>query len=104
CCVSCDMPVLRRSLPAVVSLLALALAAPIAQAHRPGPDILYAPPARAPQLQNAAPWQAPPILVSGAQAYRDGEWLYQDFLFDDHGALGVPDPNTPWDEGSFTFS
>jgi hypothetical protein len=72
--------------------------------HRPGPDALYAKPADAPQLDNVAPWKAPPILVSGTQAYRDGEWLYQDFLFDDHGALGVPDPNTPWDEGSFTFS
>jgi hypothetical protein len=72
--------------------------------HRPGPDALYAKPADAPQLDNAAPWRADPILVSGAQAYRDGEWLYQDFLYDDHGALGVPDPNTPWDAGSFTFS
>ena len=72
--------------------------------HRPGPDALYAKPADAPQLDNAAPWKAAPILVSGAQAYRDGEWLYQDFLYDDHGALGVPDPNTPWDAGSFTFS
>jgi poly(3-hydroxybutyrate) depolymerase len=97
-----------------VLLAMVAAAAPAAAAtnglpsvdsgHRPGPDALYAKPADAPQLDNAAPWKAKPILVSGAQAYRDGEWLYQDFLFDDHGALGVPDPNTPWDEGSFTFS
>src|SRR4029078_5002662 len=39
-----------------------------------------------------------------ARRSRGGEWRYQDFLCDDHGALGVPDPNTPWDEGSFTFS
>jgi hypothetical protein len=55
---------------------------------RPGPDILYAPPAAAPQLENTGIWRAPPILVSGASAYRDGEFLYQDFLYDDHGARG----------------
>ena len=33
--------------------------------HRPGPDILYRPLAVAPQLDNAAPWTAAPILVSG---------------------------------------
>jgi hypothetical protein len=27
--------------------------------------------------------------------------LHQDYLLDDHGALGVPDPGTPWDAGSF---
>ena len=55
---------------------------------RPGPAILYARPARAPQLENApgSPWLAPPILVSGSSAYRDGEFLYQDYLFDDRGA------------------
>jgi hypothetical protein len=55
---------------------------------RPGPAILYAPPPRAPQLENApgSPWHAKPILVSGASAYRDGEFLYQDYLFDDRGA------------------
>src|SRR4051794_18934658 len=37
--------------------------------HRPGPDALYAKPASAPQLQNAAPWKAEPILVSGSQSY-----------------------------------
>jgi dienelactone hydrolase len=55
---------------------------------RPGPDILYAKPASSPQLENTGPWRAAPILVSGASAYRDGEFLYQDFLFDDHGANG----------------
>ncbi|MBV9919146.1 MAG: prolyl oligopeptidase family serine peptidase [Solirubrobacterales bacterium] len=55
---------------------------------RPGPAILYAPPPRAPQLENApgSPWHAPPILVSGTSAYRLGEFLYQDYLFDDRGA------------------
>jgi hypothetical protein len=64
-----------------------ALAAPAAD-PRPGPAILYAPPARAPQLENApgSPWRAAPILVSGTSAYRKGEFLYQDYLFDDRGA------------------
>src|SRR3954454_3066 len=62
---------------------------------RPGPDILYAPAAAAPQLTNAAPWKAEPILVSGATAYRQGEFLYQDFLYDDHGAAQAPDPADP---------
>ena len=29
---------------------------------------------------------AKPLLVSGTDAYRDGEYLYQDYLYDDHGA------------------
>ena len=62
---------------------------------RPGPPILYQPLADAPQLQNSGVWQAPPILVSGASAYRDGEFLYQDFLYDDNGALGNPVQNDP---------
>ncbi|MCW2992438.1 MAG: putative esterase, partial [Solirubrobacterales bacterium] len=55
--------------------LALACALPCA-AHaaslatgsgpRPGPDVLYAGPVDAPQLQNTGIWTAPPILVSGA--------------------------------------
>jgi Prolyl oligopeptidase family len=56
---------------------------------RPGPDILYAKPPRAPQLTNAGVWAAEPILISGASAYREGEFLYQDFLFDDLGAAGL---------------
>ncbi len=67
----------------------------VASGHRPGPDALYAPPFDAPQLQNVAPFTAPPILVSGAHAYRDGEFLYQDFLHDDRGAQGTPDPTDP---------
>ena len=83
------------------ALLALAGSAgaaslPRVEGPRPGPDILYAPPFDAPQLQNAGVWKAPPILVSGASAYRDGEFLYQDFLYDDRGANGGQrDPNDP---------
>src|ERR671935_2898540 len=63
---------------------------------RPGPDILYESPATAPQLTNAGNWRAHSILISGASAYRDGEFLYQDFLYDDHGAKGLSrDPGDP---------
>jgi Putative esterase len=65
-------------------------------APRPGPDILYRKPAKAPQLANRGIWHAKPILISGASAYRDGEFLYQDFLYDDHGAKGASrDPGDP---------
>ncbi|HWC34069.1 MAG TPA: hypothetical protein VG650_04485 [Mycobacteriales bacterium] len=76
----------------------------VASGHRPGPAILYAKPAVAPQLQNRGVWKAPPTLVSGTQAYRDGEWIYQDYLYDDHGAFGTPDPSTPYSETDFLFS
>lgn len=64
-------------------------------APRPGPDLLYQALADAPQLQNTGVWQAPPILVSGASAYRACEFLYQDFLYDDHGGRQLPDPTDP---------
>jgi hypothetical protein len=72
--------------------------------HRPGPDVLYAPAPRAPQLENTGIWKAPPILVSGASAYRDGEFLYQDFLYDDRGAEGLKDPTDPFDPVDFLYS
>ena len=64
---------------------------------RPGPDILYSkPPKPAPQLRNRGPWRAKPILVSGSSAYRRGEFLYQDYIYDDHGAKALArDPNDP---------
>jgi pimeloyl-ACP methyl ester carboxylesterase len=114
------MSAVRR--PRVRSLLALALATTLAGAGvavaapssdgvpavasgaRPGPSILYAPAAKAPQLENVGVWKADPILVSGTQAYRDGEWLYQDFLSDDHGATGAVDPNDPYGAGSHLYS
>jgi predicted esterase len=67
----------------------------------PGPPILYKPPPVAPQLQNVGPWRARPIMVSGAVAYRRGEFLYQDFIYDDHGASGTPDPSRLADAASF---
>src|SRR3954452_19401594 len=76
----------------------------VGSGHRPGPDALYGPPVDAPQLQNAAPWKASPILVSGGEAYRDGEFLYQDWLYDDHGAIGTEDPADPFSELEQLFS
>ena len=70
----------------------------------PGPKALYLPPPRAPQLENQGVWQALPILVSGASAYRCGEFVYQDWLFDDHGAAGVPDPNDGQGATTYLFS
>jgi dienelactone hydrolase len=62
---------------------------------RPGPDALYEAPKTAPQLRNAGIWEAKPLLVSGASAYRKGEFLYQDYLYDDSGARATPDPGDP---------
>lgn len=59
---------------------------------RPGPAVLYADAPRAPQLENTGIWKASPILVSGASAYREGEYLYQDYLYDDRGAQLLADP------------
>jgi hypothetical protein len=65
-------------------------------APRPGPDILYSRAARAPQLTNAGIWRAAPILISGASSYRNGEFVYQDFLYDDRGARSAQsDPADP---------
>src|SRR3954463_728270 len=99
-----------------LTAIVIAVAAPLSQAAssslpsvasgpRPGPDLLYAPAANAPQLENGGVWKAPPILVSGAEGYRDGEFLYQDFLFDDHGATGpADDPNDPFNQVENLFS
>src|SRR5256712_2004238 len=59
----------------------------VASCARPGPDVLYAPPPAAPQLENRnARFTAPPLLVSGQEAYVAGESLYQAFLYDDYGS------------------
>ncbi len=85
-----------------------ALAAPSGAANRslprvpgtapqPGPAALYEPLAKAPQLENArrSGWTAKPILISGASAYRTGEYLYQGFIYDDRGAKEATDPSNP---------
>ncbi|MGI8631321.1 MAG: hypothetical protein ACR2NA_02075 [Solirubrobacterales bacterium] len=76
------------------TLAALLTTAPLAAATlpsvdsgaRPGPPVLYAdPPSRSP-LTVQAPFTADPLLVSGTDGYRGGEYLHQDYLFDDMGA------------------
>jgi hypothetical protein len=66
-------------------------------APQPGPEALYQAPAQAPQLENApnSGWHAKPILISGASAYRHGEFVYQGYIYDDHGAKEVVDPTNP---------
>jgi pimeloyl-ACP methyl ester carboxylesterase len=56
---------------------------------------MYATPAVAPQLTNTGIWRAQPILVSGTTAYRAGEFVYQDYLYDDNGAQETTDPGDP---------
>lgn len=53
---------------------------------RPGPDALYGPTPTPPPLENGDGWSADPLLVCGAEAYVEGEYLYQDYVHDDHGA------------------
>jgi hypothetical protein len=68
----------------------------VSSGARPGPDVLYAPPPDAPQLENRDPrFSAAPLLVSGQEAYVDGEYLYQDFLYDDYGSDTDGDGNAP---------
>lgn len=57
-----------------------------------GPEILHRPLATSPQLENTGVWKAPPIMVSGASAYRGGEFLSQDFLYDDRALSYPADP------------
>jgi hypothetical protein len=51
----------------------------------PGPEILHRPPARAPEFENTGVWKAEPTKVCMTSAYRSGEFLYQDCLWDDSG-------------------
>jgi fermentation-respiration switch protein FrsA (DUF1100 family) len=71
---------------------------------RPGPSLLYAPAASSPVLENTGPWRAKPLMVSGANAYQNGEFLYQDYIYDDYGAAGVPDPTSPFNPAANLFS
>lgn len=68
--------------------------APNAGLPTAGPDLLRWPAAEAPQFENVGVWTAEPILTSGASAYRNGEFLYQDYIYDDWGAtsggVGLP--------------
>src|SRR5207247_1633933 len=55
------------------------------------------------QRTKAGERNPPPILVSGAAADPNGEYLYVDFLYDDHGARQQPDLADPR-AGGDTFS
>ena len=95
----------RRLLPVLALLVAVPSTAHAAslytgRAPRPGPDLLYEAPPVTPQLTSRKPWRARPILVSGATAYRKGEFLYQDFLYDDTGARLTVDPSDPRTAGN----
>jgi hypothetical protein len=73
----------------------------VSSGARPGPDVLYDGRPAAPQLENRDPrFTAEPLLVSGTEAYLDGEYLYQDFLYDDHGA-NTTDPASGESGGAF---
>ena len=81
--------------PAVAPGTALLDPAPslprVASGHRPGPDVLYAPVASSPQLTSHDPrFRVAPLLVSGTEAYAGGEYVYQDYLYDDHGSQAMP--------------
>jgi pimeloyl-ACP methyl ester carboxylesterase len=74
---------------------------------RPGPAFLYDENPTPPQLENSSGWTAEPLLVSGTEGYDDGEYLYQDYVYDDHGADTSPAPTPPEPEPettSATFS
>ena len=63
---------------------------------RPGPDILYEPPAARAAAREHRRLEAPRRSSSPARPpTASGEFLYQDFLYDDHGARCVRDPGDP---------
>jgi poly(3-hydroxybutyrate) depolymerase len=77
----------------------------VASGARPGPDVLYAPPPDAPQLENRSPrFRARPILVMGQEAYVDGEYLYQDWIYDDNGGdTGASDAGGTDTGGDYSY-
>lgn len=98
-----------RCVRSLASFLALSLAAAtpalagslpsVSLGPRPGPEVLYAPLATAPELTNAPGgiWRAPSLMISGAEAYVDGEYVYQDYVYDDFGANTSNLPGHPPD-------
>lgn len=76
----------------------------VAPRQLPGPAVLRRPAASSPQLSNGHPWRAQPLLVSGTSAYRSGEFVYQDFLYDDRGAGTTSQaPGAPSASGTFAY-
>lgn len=85
-----------RNVAVVVAAAGLAL--PVAAVAAPsslpardaGPPLLHRAAPDVPELQNRRPWKARPLLVSGTDAFRAGEYVHQDHLVDDRGADTVP--------------
>jgi pimeloyl-ACP methyl ester carboxylesterase len=63
-------------------------------APAPGPDVLYDDPVSSPTLAPSDGWAADPLLVSGGEAYVDGEYLYQGWVHDDYGAATPEETGT----------
>jgi hypothetical protein len=59
--------------------------------------VLYERPPAVPELSVRPPFRAAPLLVSGTDALRDEEYVYQDHLFDDRGANTLPATGTQRD-------
>jgi hypothetical protein len=102
------MGLLRLGLCASLAFFGASILAAVAPAGvniLPGPPLLYEAPPRAPQLENVGIWQAEPLLISGAAGYRKGEFLYQDFLYDDRGATtnGNSGPTNLARSGRYTY-
>jgi len=87
--------------PAAVGLGTPSAAAPATVQQSPGPDILHAPPPRAPQLENTGVWRAKPTMVCHSSAYHSGEFVHQGCVYDDQGAQLEP---TNWPEHSMLFA
>ncbi len=65
----------------------------------PGPPALHGDNPTPPPLENGEGWSAEPLLVGGTDAYDDGEYCYQDHVYDDHGADTRPFLAPPAGEG-----
>lgn len=74
---------------------------------RPGPALLHSPQpvGQAHAGTNGSGWTASPLLISGTEAYVDGEYIYQDYVYDDNGAntTNAPAPPNP-EPNNDTFS
>lgn len=77
--------------PGTAPLDATASLPSVTSGARPGPDVLYADPPRAPQLENRDPrFRVAPVQVSGTEAYAAGEYVYTDYIYDAHGSSTSP--------------
>jgi len=95
---------MRRACTLAAAVLCVAAAAAragslpeVTSGPLPGPPVLHAPLASAPPFENAPPWSAEPLRVSGAEAYVAGEYLWQDWIFDSYGANTTNLPAAPPD-------